>query len=514
MTDTITYIDGSSQIASITSSAAQCSISFLYTYDDNGNILTVSDGTNTTRYQYDSQNQLIREDNQAYGFTYVWTYDNAGNIRSRVEFAYTTAQTPGNPGKVVSYQYSNGDWGDLLTGRTQMANGVTSTVSSYTYDEIGNPLSDGTWTYTWKHGRELASMTNGSTTWAYTYDANGMRTKRTNGSTTYEYIYTGSQLKKLKVGSNTLLFQYGTTGMPVGLTYNNTRYYYVTNLQGDVIAILNSNKVAVVTYTYDAWGNILTTTDTSGIGLASKNPLRYRGYVYDQETGLYYLQSRYYNPAMGRFINADALVSTGQGILGYNMFAYCLNNPVNLIDPRGSIPFADDPYAETYQRIGEMIGNWLSEIIRTDENERDANGELTLNAKLKRTGQSFYRNLEVSGGIGLGLYGEKTIFDLIGLSGGLYYNLFNLSLAEGEWTIGTEFQTGANINFFFMNLGYIEGASGPYGTNPQFTVLEEGFYGDETWTIYSVACYPLAGGSFRIGFDIVQFVRDLDEIYR
>jgi RHS repeat-associated protein len=91
----------------------------------------------------------------------------------------------------------------------------------------------------------------------------------------------------------------------------------------------------VVQYTYDAWGNILTTTGTLAESLGVINPLTYRGYVYDQETGLYYLQSRYYNPTIGRFINADALVATGQGLTGNNMFTYCGNNPVNRYDNDG-----------------------------------------------------------------------------------------------------------------------------------------------------------------------------------
>ena len=123
----------------------------------------------------------------------------------------------------------------------------------------------------------------------------------------------------------------------MAVTYGGATYYYATNIQGDVVAILNASGTAVVTYTYDAWGNILTTTGTLSSTLGTHNPLRYRGYVYDQETGLYYLQSRYYNPEMGRFICADSLVSTGQGILGNNMFAYCLNNPVNYSDPFGNV---------------------------------------------------------------------------------------------------------------------------------------------------------------------------------
>ena len=102
----------------------------------------------------------------------------------------------------------------------------------------------------------------------------------------------------------------------MAVVYDNVAYYYVTNLQGDVIAILDSTGAAVVQYSYDAWGRPLTTSGTMSDTLGVHNPLRYRGYVYDDETDLYYLQSRYYDSALGRFINADALTSTGQGLLG------------------------------------------------------------------------------------------------------------------------------------------------------------------------------------------------------
>jgi RHS repeat-associated protein len=120
------------------------------------------------------------------------------------------------------------------------------------------------------------------------------------------------------------------------VTWNGTTYLYLTNIQGDVIAILDTDGNVVVQYTYDAWGNILTTTGTLAETLGTLNPLTYRAYVYDQETHLYYLQSRYYNPTIGRFINADAFTSTGQGLLGNNMFAYCANNPVVFLDDRGT----------------------------------------------------------------------------------------------------------------------------------------------------------------------------------
>ena len=201
--------------------------------------------------------------------------------------------------------------------------------TAITHDGIGNPLNDGTWSYSWD-GRQLNSMTDGTTTWSYEYDFDGLRTERSNGSTTYEYVYSGSSLVQMTVGSNILRFAYDGTA-PMTVTCNGTVYYYVTNLQGDVIAILDGSGNAVVQYTYDAWGNLLgdePADDTIG----HLNPLRYRGYVYDPETKFYYLQSRYYDPKLGRFLNADAFASTGQGLLGNNMFAYCLNNPVILGD--------------------------------------------------------------------------------------------------------------------------------------------------------------------------------------
>ena len=107
--------------------------------------------------------------------------------------------------------------------------------------------------------------------------------------------------------------------------------YYILNLQGDVVMMVDEDGSEVARYTYDPYGNILTATGT----MAEINPLRYRGYYYDSETGFYYLQSRYYDPAIGRFINADSYASTGQGFIGFNMFAYCGNNPANHYDPSG-----------------------------------------------------------------------------------------------------------------------------------------------------------------------------------
>ena len=152
----------------------------------------------------------------------------------------------------------------------------------------------------------------------------------------YSYIYADGQLQQEKVTTNgtteTHNFFYDNTGKPYAMQVNGTTYYYVTNLQGDVMGMVDSSGNSVASYTYDPYGKVLTATGE----LAEKNPLRYRGYYYDSESGLYYLLSRYYDPATRRFVNADSYAGTGQGLTGYNMFSYCSNGPIIRSDPGGN----------------------------------------------------------------------------------------------------------------------------------------------------------------------------------
>ena len=171
--------------------------------------------------------------------------------------------------------------------------------------------------------------------WTMEYEAGGLRTKRSSAEKTYNYIYSGDKLVRMTCGDNILDFTYDANGAPLTLVTGGKVYYYLTNLQGDVMSIESSDGTPVASYCYDAWGKILACDGA----LAELNPLRYRGYVYDQETGFYYLQSRYYDPAIGRFINADNVISyAGNSLLGCNVFAYCFNNPVNLSDDSAHWP--------------------------------------------------------------------------------------------------------------------------------------------------------------------------------
>ena len=315
----------STQIATHSITAGGATTNYTYTYDDNGNITSVSDGTNTVTYEYDSANQLTKELNTATGLGATWFYDDAGNITSSDKLCYDESFDGFTAYYEVLYRYESEDWGDLLTSYDQ---------GDVISDHIGNPTSYSGWNFTWEHGRQLASVSKGTTTWTYTYNADGLRTQKSNGTDTYNYVYNGSQLTRMTSSGRTLDFTYDANGTPLTVALNGYVYYYVTNLQGDVIGIANSNGTLVVSYRYNAWGECTITSNSTTFALL--NPLRYRGYVYDQETGLYYLQSRYYNPEMARFLNADAFASTGQGLTGNNMFAYCGNNPINCADTAGT----------------------------------------------------------------------------------------------------------------------------------------------------------------------------------
>ena len=214
--------------------------------------------------------------------------------------------------------------------------------TTITYDNSGNPLSynnGSAYTFTWD-GRELASVVTGGVTTSYTYGADGLRTQKQYGSTTYNYYYVDGRLVRMTWANSYIDFLYDESGSVYSFVYDGDQYYFVKNVQGDVVQIYSIWGTKAVEYSYDAWGNCTVVYEHSSYGdLAEINPIRYRGYVYDFETGFYYLQSRYYDPQVKRFINADdaSLLGANGDFASFNLYSYCGNNPVSRFDDGGDV---------------------------------------------------------------------------------------------------------------------------------------------------------------------------------
>ena len=313
-------------ISTYTSTVNGTATTYNYTYDSKGNITQIVDSNGKTiKYYYDDLGQLTREINGVTGKTVIYSYDNAGNIKSK------------SVNESATYTYSSSQWGDLLTAYNGTA---------ITYDNIGNPLSyyNGTsYTFTWD-GRRLTSAVTSSKTMSFSYNDEGIRTSKTVNGVTTTYYVNGGQIVAESNNSRTIVYIYDATGSPVGMMYRTTSYaenvwdvfWYEKNLQGDVVAVYNSSGQKCITYKYDAWGNFTATASlTTGSNInAIANPFRYRSYYYDTDLCMYYLQSRYYDAKICRFINADNQLLTTD-LIGTNLFSYCNNNPVMFIDPNG-----------------------------------------------------------------------------------------------------------------------------------------------------------------------------------
>ncbi len=294
--------------------------SLKYTYDKSGNITEIKEnGALALRYSYDSLNRLIREDNKKLNKTYLFEYDGTGNIISKRQTAFTLKRNIEEcEFEVYTYAYN----GDKL---------VNYNGESCTYNEIGNPTKYRDKKAEWWFCGKLLSKYNDI---SMTYDSLSKRLSK--GEITYTYDREGRLIKQ----SNGLEFIYDNSGL-AGVKYNTTIYFYRKDAQGNIIALLDRYGRAMVNYVYDAWGNHkvvnasgVEITDANHIG--NLNPFRYRSYYYDTEFKLYYLQTRYYDPEVGRFISQDGIeYADPETINGLNLYAYCGNNPIMNVDPTG-----------------------------------------------------------------------------------------------------------------------------------------------------------------------------------
>ena len=319
----------------------QPQIPFEYAYDSRGNIISEKRGNLTTTYAYDALGQLIRVNDPHENATWIYSYDRGGNILSKARYAYTIGEL-GTAAQVVPYAYGDANWKDKLTAY----NG-----KSITYDAIGNPLTDGTWTYQWQAGRQLKQMAKSGTIIQFKYDHNGMRIQKVlqhdwHPETT-NYIYHGKLLTHMTVDrvdsdglehSDEMHFFYDAQSRPAKIRFNGETYAYLENAKNDVIGILDASGTLVVEYKYDPWGRALSITGCLAATLGKWNPFRYRSYIYDSETEYYWLRDRYYIPEYSRFLNADSIYAE-VGVLGSaNRYAYCRNSPIILDDSNGERP--------------------------------------------------------------------------------------------------------------------------------------------------------------------------------
>ncbi len=344
--------------------------------------------TRYTYFYYDKVGQLIQQYCSYDKNIYNYEYDESGNITGTEYLVDDVSKY------TTTYAYDP-NYTDLLTSFSKTENGVTTT-KSYTYatpsgSTFVNPTTisetkNGVTTsrnLTWQQGRQLTQIQGVAT---YEYNQDGLRTQTLlEGGAKRQYYYNGDRLEYVKIFNasgaltRTLHYIYNSSGQAEYIQYidaaqsHNPKAYYLYYIVRDNTGVIqklvcvrkpNSSQTDVVAtlfiaaeYTYDPFGKLLSTTTYKGHTIGNQNPLRYKDYIYDTETGWYYLQSRYYDPEIGRFINGDGYASTGQGIIGTNMFAYCGNDPINHYDPTGE--YRDNFGDEAAALFGEWLGHLL-----------------------------------------------------------------------------------------------------------------------------------------------------------
>ena len=317
-------------------------LGYSYNYNDTGNVENVyENGKKVAVYTYDELNQLVWYADTRTGRYIRIVYDNYGNIQKMESYSLGTNWAPVKLLETRTYSYDDTNWKDKLT---------EFDGDSITYDKNGNPLTyRDDMIFEWENGRILKNINTSDKAIQMSYDSNGMRTQKSvDGVKTNYYYDSSNNLFALTQGNDTLFFYYDNSGEVMSVSCNGTMYYYIKDLQGDITEIVDKDGKAVAEYAYDAWGNMLTENNGT-LTVGKLNPFRYRSYVYDEETGLYYLQSRYYDPLTGRFLNADVYCDTESGTpLSTNMFAYCENNAINNVDYSGNSPKSKNIISNSY----------------------------------------------------------------------------------------------------------------------------------------------------------------------
>ena len=298
-----------------------------YKYDENDNRTEITsykeDGSvaGTTSYVYDSLDQLLKE-TLPDGTMKEYGYDGFGNRTS------VKVTEPGKTTVQTNAEFNIGN--ELIKFGNETIN----------YDQNGNRLEDGKYTYTWNAADQLTSITKKGESKAfaaYKYDEDDRRIEKNINGTITRFHYDGDSINPLYEtdGNGNILrsYVYSMDGVRLSMQTGGKTYYYHYNPHGDVIAMTDDSGNVVVNYTYDGWGNAKKQVVSGQIDI--KNPFTYAGYMQDDETGMYYLIARYYNPEQGVFISADPDPGDADDPITQNGYTYTNNNPIMYVDPDG-----------------------------------------------------------------------------------------------------------------------------------------------------------------------------------
>ncbi|MFX3661414.1 MAG: toxin C-terminal domain-containing protein, partial [Ectobacillus sp.] len=370
---------------------------FLYAYAPNGNIISVQTTKGTINYQYDQLNQLTQE-TLLDGTIISYEYDAVGN-RTR------KTVTKGTTSTITTYTYNQAD--QVISVNSQQ----------YLYDLNGNLVDNGENIFTYNPENrliEVKAKVTGNLLASYTYDYKGRRKTMTtsNGTVTFHYDHRDNVIYETDQNGTILVeYTWDHENRPVSMIKSGLTYYYHINGHGDVLALTDKDGNIVASYTYDAWGNIISKTGT----MSASNPYRYAGYRYDNEAGLYYLITRYYDPNIGRFISRDTFFGLNDEPLSLNQYAYTKNNPIIYFDPNGNMAALAGVYfipgigqvallatgAVILSAITWQAGSWLGKKVRTylnsqkvtkEEADKIATSKGYSKTKFKSHGEAVYEN--------------------------------------------------------------------------------------------------------------------------
>ena len=326
-----------------------------YAYDAWGNVskATENGSADSHTYTYDAQGQLTREYDPDKKLYLGYQYDAGGNLTEVRSYPAGAEGGPEGTGTVLKTFAYDSTWKDQLASVT-----MEGKTRNFTYDVNGNLLSDGKYTYSWTKGSLLEKVTGDGLEAVYTYDASGIRTsKKVNGITT-EYLTAGGSVLSEKKNGVWQHYLYDGSGQLMAIRYKGADYYYIRDGLMSITGLVDANGVAVVNYRYDSWGILTGITGSMAGTLGKDNPYRFKGYYYDEETGMYYLKSRYYQPEICRFISADSydvLTQSPMALVDTNLYNYCDNNPVYREDENGQFWNIVIPAL-----IGAAVGTFLT----------------------------------------------------------------------------------------------------------------------------------------------------------